>query len=245
MKCRDEFRRKQIPTFPCDNCSTLITKQKKGEHLFCDLKCRDEFRRRKYIILHSTFEDHKDEAAYLLGLIMGDGHFKRSGDETTRISIAFNVTDFRAINIAESVFQKLQIQHFVEAKTPHNCKTMGFVLPNDLLSRFGLLFHGNKFDNQPSCPKEAVHNLHFAVGLLNSDGCFYKHPDGRHTTISFVNTVGSIITDIKECLKYNDIEFKEYKYIHKKPSWKPMITISVAKKTSKEKILANEYCKWS
>lgn len=245
MKCRDEYRMRKnpIPTFACDNCGKIIRKQKTHKHIFCSLSCRDKFKIQKYSHLETTFEKNIDETSYLFGLIMGDGHFKKSGKHTTRISIAFNLNDKSGLKIASLIFKKLKIKSYAEKKTPNNCKTIGFILPDDLLSNYGLLFHGNKYDNQPMCPKNLIKNINFAIGLFNSDGCWYKSK--KANTISFVNTVQSIMEDMKECLLLNNIYYRQYNRKYKnKPTWKPSTTLSIMRKESRNKILSCRYCKW-
>jgi hypothetical protein len=242
MKCRDKFRAKQIPTFQCDFCGNLVKKQKAGNHVFCSIPCKTAFGLRKYDSLITNFQTNPNEAAYLFGLILGDGHLKKSGACTTRVSIAFNLSDTAGLTIAEQVMSILGIKYFIEPKTPNNCKTLGFILPNNLLQNYGLLYHGNKFGNQPKCPSNVKENINFAIGLLNSDGNLYE--GDRNKMISFNNTTESIVCDMKSCLSHNHIEFREYKHEYKNKNWKRRITIAIMQEASRAKILACRYCKW-
>lgn len=243
MKCRDEFRSKKIPTFQCDYCDEKIKKQKTGKHIFCNTDCKVKFNLSKYNKLTASFNEHWNEAAYLFGLIMGDGHFKKSGEGTTRISIAFNVHDTLGFDIADEILQILNINYFTENKTPNNCKTIGFILPNNLLSNYRLLFHGNKYKNQPKCPAEIYQNINFAIGLLNSDGCLYQRKN--KATISFTNTVTSIVDDFEKCLLFNEVNYKKYIHTYAETSWKKRFTIAIMQKTSREKIINCNYSKWN
>ena len=115
--------------------------------------------------------------------------------------------------------------------------------PNDLLSNYDILFHGNKYKNQPSCPQIIIENINFAIGLLNSDGCYVFNK--RQKNFCFSNTVKSIIENMKECLYLNNINYKQTLYIYKnQPTWKPRMSLRIGQKESREKILNCEYCKW-
>ena len=80
-----------------------------------------------------------------------------------------------------------------------------------------MFYSGAKFDSQPYPSDEIINNIHFAAGLINSDGwCgFGKTKNTKFRTISFNNTVSSIAKALVCSLKKNNINFCENFY-HRK-----------------------------
>lgn len=244
MKCRDEFRNKNIPIYKCDNCNADVKKQKNGKNIFCNQNCKTKFTLKKYSILYETFTVNINETAYLFGLILGDGHLKKTGQNTTRISIAFNAADDVGLMIAKTVMSKLQINYFIEPLLHNNCLTLGFILPDDILIKYNMLFHGNKYTAQPNCRYDLISNVNFALGLLNSDGCLYTYLKKPKRVISFSNVVKSIIDDFLECLKLNNIHNCLYKSQPKNQKWKLSYRVHISRKSEIAKIRSCPYSKW-
>ena len=189
---------------------------KKNQRTFCSNACKDAYIIEKYKHLEESFIDHPNEVAYLFGLILGDGHLKSGSINglTTKIVIAFNVKDKTLIKYAKSILETLRI-HFVFNSKPHNnCLALCFSISSSLLQKHSMLWSGNKFDIQPSPSENISNNIHFAAGLINSDGHFHKDKQG-YCSITFTNTVESIINAYKKCLDYNNISYKRYTYIPK------------------------------
>jgi hypothetical protein len=192
--------------------------------------------------------------AYLIGLILGDGHIKMVAKRSSRISIAFNSHDETALEIAKSILSQLQIDFFVEPKIRHNCLMLGFMLPNTLLRKHRMSFSGNKYKAQPRPVESVISNIHFATGLLNSDGCRYKQKNKskkrRPTTkdrftLAFCNTVDSIIVAMKNCLTRNSVPFGYHEHTHKNPKWKKYMLIYIGRKQWVDYLCAQKFSKWS
>tara|TARA_Y100000310_G_C20620546_1_gene783041 strand:- start:565 stop:1536 length:972 start_codon:yes stop_codon:yes gene_type:complete len=201
----------------CQNCDQVIkrTPSHINTNIFCSMQCRDKYLVKiRYGAYENLFNENFNETCYLFGLILGDGHLKKSGRLTTRVSIACDYTGkWDTINsVAKQVLNKLQVSWHEEPKKHGSCAMIGFILPNCLLAKYGLLFHGNKYNAEP-CPKEIiVNNINFASGLLNSDGCFSKHTGRKSFYYNFSNIVKSIFCSFKQCLQFNGIECRSYFY---------------------------------
>ena len=189
----------------CLGCGTKKLKNPSQVHKvnnFCSVGCRDQYWvKTKYGHLEHVFEKNINEVAYLIGLIMGDGHIRNSGKQTVRIGIAF---DFSGkwnylMEQAKNVLDKLQINWFEEQKSHHNCKMIGFVLSNYLLGKYGVFHYGDKFKTQPFPSETIYQNINYAAGLLNSDGYYRQY-------YRFVNTVRSIVDSFSACLSLNGIK---------------------------------------
>lgn len=197
----------------CCNKKFLKNPSRVRKNNFCSLRCRDEYNlNKKYGHLFDTFKNNPNEVAYLFGLILGDGHLRKLDQKnTTRICIAFDVKYNDLIEAFKKVAEILEINYFIEPKKHNNCQVLGFVLPDKLLKRYGMLYSGAKYDNQPIPIDEVVDNINFAVGLINSDGwCGYNRK--KYRAIAFNNTVHSIVNCFKQSLEYNNLYFKTYFY---------------------------------
>lgn len=196
----------------CSCCSKLFLKIPSlinNSVNYCSIDCRDKHNvELRYSHLHSSFRNNPDEVAYLIGLILGDGHCKKSAKRTTRICIAFDVSGQwnHFINLFKSVADKLGLMVFEEPKSHKHCQMIGFVLPDELLNEYGALYSGNKFTAQPKPSEKIIANINYAAGLLNSDGCF------SNDTYAFHNTVKSIADSFSMCLSLNGIHHTRFEY---------------------------------
>jgi len=198
----------------CAHCSKIFSVKPYycKETTCCSKKCSSSyFNEQKYGHLMESFDQHKDETAYLVGLIMGDGHLKKSAKNTTRVSIAFDNKKTDLIELAKDIMTSLQIAYFEEPLVHKNCKIIGFTLPDKLLSKLGILYSGDKFSSQPSPNSSIKKNINYAAGLTNSDGHVSLTKTGKEKLI-FTNTVKSIVDSFCHCLDQNDIEYRRYKY---------------------------------
>ena len=211
--CRERALRKSTrQILSCNYCKKAVVRtpcQIKGEGVFCGIKCRDDFLfQNKYSHLQSRFLKNQDEASYLCGLILGDGHQKRASAKTSRITIAFDERDRPSQAIAVRVLRRLGLCFFKE-KTPHKtCRCWGFAIPNEILRPYKMLWCGEKFKAKPSPSASVVENINFAAGLINSDGCCSRSGNGERLVVS--NTVPSIMESFKTCLSKNNILFTSY-----------------------------------
>jgi len=182
----------------------------------CSKNCANDYaNKEKYGHLAKRFEKYKDHVAYLIGLILGDGHLKKCAEQTTRVSIAFDNHKPEMIELAKSIFDKLQIDYYEENKVRNNCKMIGFTLPDKLLSKLGIEYSGDKFKAQPQPIASIVNNINYAIGLINSDGHSYLQAN-KKVAIGFSNTVLSIVESLKKCLDNNDIHCTSYCYQSKR-----------------------------
>lgn len=183
------------------------------EQNFCSKQCSDKsYLQSKYEHLEKIFDKNLNDVAYLFGLILGDGHFKKTEQKkTTRISIAFNAQQKKLISIFEKIAKKLEINYFTEPKIHNNCQMIGFVLPDKLLKKYNLCFNGSKYKEQPSINKNLCNNINFIIGMINSDGCHYLTKK-KYETIWISGTVKSIIDSCCDCLYVNDIDYRLYYY---------------------------------
>ena len=205
-------------TFACANCNKEFRRSLNRTDSFdnpcCSTKCRSEFNaKQRYGHLQESFSAHPNKAAYLVGLILGDGHLKKTQKLTTRVSVAFDATRPELIDIALEAMDRLKIDHYTEPSVRTNCVMVGFTLPDSLLEKLGMLFSGAKYDNQDKMnpPDEIVENINFAAGLINSDGHVGKFRTGR-PFIGFINTAKKISSLLEQSLESNGIEFGHYEY---------------------------------
>jgi hypothetical protein len=203
------LRRKKCKNIKCIQCHTnLVVCPSQKKRKFCSIACRDRFGyEKKYKHLHRVFESKPDETSYLFGLILGDGNFRESGYGHTRVNIAFDAKDPKSMDTAEKVLNELKISFFKEPSSNGNCKHWGFVLPDSLLQKYKMYWHGDKFNAQPFPTSNVVENPNFAAGFLNSDGCCGWHKSYERLTAN--NITESIIKAFKQCLTYNRIHFTE------------------------------------
>lgn len=215
-RCRNKRPWVKGETFDitCSNCGKVknrpLSLLKDGPK-FCSLSCRDEHNvKSNYGHLFESFKTNPNEAAYLFGLILGDGHLKKHAKRTTRVSIAFDINGKwgRLLHVAKNIFDKLRIQWFEEPRSHKNCQMIGFVLPDDLLAQYGMLFSGNKLSAQPSPSPDIITNINYAAGLLNSDGWYIKND--RRESYGFNNTVASIADSFSKCLSTNNIHHTRF-----------------------------------
>lgn len=198
----------------CKNCNTkklINSSLYKEGNSFCCINCRDEYwRKTKYGHLSESFRNNPNETAYLIGLILGDGHLKKIGKKTTRASIAFDFSGkwSKLLDIAKEILNKLKIEWHEEPKAHKSCKMVGFILPDEILKEYEILFSGNKFSAQPVPSKEIENNFNYAAGLLNSDGHFNTRDKGCNYT--FVNTVKTIRDSLSRCFDRHNIKYRAY-----------------------------------
>ncbi len=196
----------------CSFCKKNIKKYpslvNKGNN-FCDMGCRDRYTLKKYDILYMTFDENVDEVSYLFGLILGDGHLRKMDQkDTTRIDIAFNSKEIDMIRLAQKVMNKLEINFYEQYDKSCNCLHMGFVLPDNLLKRYNMLWKGSKFNANPYPVKKIINNINIVIGLINSDGYCRKRKE-KIKSIRFTNTVKSIFNVFVECLDFYNISYKK------------------------------------
>lgn len=199
----------------CSFCEKNIKKfpshiHKNGNN-FCGVKCRDKHILSKYDILYDTFEKNVDEVAYLFGLILGDGHLKKTQKYTTRVDIAFNSKEVKMIELAQDIMSKLKISFYPQLQKNCNCIHLGFVLPDNLLEKYRMLWNGSKFNAQPEPNGIIMDNINFIAGLINSDGWCGNILNRKNLKkITFCNTVLSIVESFKQSLEKNRIDYKCY-----------------------------------
>jgi len=200
----------------CKNCgikkARIPSLINQGDH-FCCLGCREEYWfKTKYGHLELSFKNNPNEVAYLIGMIMGDGHIRKCGKKTMRVGIAFDYTGkwTSLMDLMKAVLDKLQINWFEQGKSHNHCKMVGFILPNALLEKYGICYYGDKFKIQPFPSEDIVKNINYVAGLLNSDGCAHKNAYG--ISYRFNNTVDSIIESFTKCLSLNKIDYSLAKH---------------------------------
>jgi hypothetical protein len=221
----------------CDFCKTkkeIYVKLLNKTHNFCSIKCKNNFYHHKNydnLINTSLSNKNKNEIAYFVGLILGDGSIAKGGSKTKRIHISFNSREKKLISIAEQIAYKLQIKYGKRTEIKHNCTIISTTMPNIILNKWKILFIGDKFKNQPFPKQKIIKNINYAAGLINSDG---YHGKGR---ISFCNTVISIIKSLSICLKQNNIQYKQYMRKQKNVNWKDVYEIRICKKNDREKLI--------
>jgi hypothetical protein len=223
----------------CAHCSKVFSAKPYAcnENTCCSRKCASiHANEEKYGHLMKRFDKYEDHVAYLIGLILGDGHLKKCAQYTTRISIAFDNKKPEMIELAKSVFDKLSIDHYQEDKIHKNCQMIGFTLPDSLLSKLGIKYSGDKFRNQPSPRASIKKNINYAAGLINSDGHVSLTRTGKEKLV-FTNTVKSVVDSFCQSLEQNDIEYKRYRYdglVDKRTGRKnkDMMTVYIEKQAS-------------
>ena len=179
---------------------------------FCDMECRDSYVLKKYDILYDSFEKNIDEVAYLFGLILGDGHLRKINQKyTTRIDISFNSKEVNMIKLAKTVMEKIKIDYYEQIDKNSNCLHLGFILPDKLLERYGMLWKGSKFKANPYPIKNIINNINTAIGLINSDGHCAKRKE-KIKYIRFNNVTKSIVEVFMECLSFHDIFYSNSIY---------------------------------
>jgi hypothetical protein len=195
----------------CSFCEKSVRKYPsmihKNRNNFCDKKCRDRYVLKKYDILYETFNNNIDEVAYLFGLVLGDGHLRKIDQKnTTRIDIAFNLKEVNMIELAKSIMEKLKIKFYPQIEKNSNCLHLGFVLPDDLLKKYNMLWEGSKFNANPNPIDEIINNINVIIGLVNSDGHCVKRKE-KIKSIRFTNTVESIFNVFVKCLDFYNISY--------------------------------------
>jgi len=222
VKCKNRLNRKSKNKLKwldleCYNCKKIFGRycslETENKNYFCSQNCSFEKKHKlKYGHLNLKFQENLDAAAYLFGIILGDGNQTSYQKFTTKINIAFDVKYITLIDQCSNVLKNLNIKFSIEKRTYKNCRRINFSLPNDLLKKYGMLFSGNKFKCQPTPTKEIISNINFAMGLINSDGHtkFISNSKSNYNLIFFNNTVESIINSFEECLQFNSIEYKKY-----------------------------------
>ncbi len=209
-------KRKQLC---CDYCgknfkrSINLVKSKN----YCSRLCvSNSYLKNRYGHLEEIFDKNPDEVAYLFGVILGDGNFKKTEQKnTTRITIAFDVKWQNLLNIFLEVLEKLKIKYFVEPKTYKNCQLMGFVFPDQLLKKYSLDYIGSKYKAQPEINKNISSNINFVAGMINSDGCCTRSFNNnknkkKYERIVISGITESIINSCCYCLNVNSIDHKLY-----------------------------------
>jgi len=190
------FCKKNIKKYP-----SLINKKNN----FCNMRCRDQYVLKKYDILYDTFKKNIDEVSYLFGLILGDGHLrKRDQKNTTRVNISFNSKEVDMIELAKNIMNKLEINFYDQRDKSCNCLNIGFVLPDNLLKKYDMLWEGSKFNSNPFPTKKIINNINTVVGLINSDGCC-KTRKGIIRNITFSNVTKSVYDAFIRCMDFHKI----------------------------------------
>lgn len=222
--CRSKERWKQKPrkgkilNIKCAFCKKdmRISKYLLMKNSCCSRSCSLNYAyHKKYHHLDESLKNNPNEVAYLIGLVMGDGHLKKNAKKTTRISIACDAKKPNLINLATSIMDKLQIKWFQEPLIRKNCVYLGFTMPDKILDSFGIMYSGNKYKNQPYPNKNIINNINYVAGLINSDGHSSLQSNGK-PNIVIVNTVKSIIKSALKCLYKNKIHYTHYEYKAKK-----------------------------
>lgn len=210
-----ENRKKQHQkiSFICAHCGTKYERIPSlvcGNAHFCSRDCHHEFDiNQRYGHLEKVFIKRPHHVSYLIGVILGDGHItKKEQKRTSTVIVAFDCSQkwVKLLEFFKNTLRILQIK-WTESKIRKNCKTINFVLPDYILKKFGILYCGDKFAAQP-CPNNIViNNIHYAVGLLNSDGQFVFYANKNYSSsYRFCNTVESITNSLSKCLHFNKIE---------------------------------------
>lgn len=205
----------------CDNCGKeyerIPSRIYQSIHNFCSHGCHFDFdKKKRYGEIENTFDQKLNEVAYLVGLILGDGHIKKRQKRTSNIILAFDYSEVwrPLIEMAKNVLSELKII-FSDNQIPiNNCKIIDFNLPDHILEKCGILYSGDKFYANPFPKDEIIANINYAAGLLNSDGQFVSSKNEKWgSSYRFSNTVKSITCSLSKCLSYNDIEHtvSEYK----------------------------------
>ena len=207
----------------CNQCGKTFKKYaaQLGEKNYCSKKCLDDSWLKEYNHLYRTFEQYPNELSYLCGLILGDGCLKKQQERTTKVTIAFDVKYPELLEYAVSVINKLQIPFHQNTHICSNCIPLSFSLPDELLSKYNMLWSGRKIDVQPRPVDSVINNIYFLGGLINSDGNVGTLKSGKKCFefIRFVNICKSIIDCFVQCVEKNGFECKIYSYdpkIHKK-----------------------------
>lgn len=209
------YRRYGKKKVKCLGCHKGFLKMpsKMRKNNFCSLKCRDDYNIGiRYGHLYQIFNKNLNAISYLFGLILGDGNLRKTGKITTRVSIGFDIKYNNLIKIFEKIAKKLKINYFIEPKVHNNCQAIGFVLTNKLLKKYGMLYNGSKYNNQPKPIDKIINNINFIAGLINSDGyCgFSRTKTNKFKKIRFSNTVYSIVESLKKSLEKNKIDYRCY-----------------------------------
>jgi ssDNA-binding Zn-finger/Zn-ribbon topoisomerase 1 len=196
----------------CKNCLKAYKKTPSSiisKNIFCSHKCKNDYAlTKRYGHLEKSFEQSKNEVAYLSGLILGDGHLNKRQKRTTNINISFDYTEkWRfLITEAKTILNNLQIKWTEDKNVRRNCKTINFILPDSILEKYMFLYFGDKFTAQPIPVKCITENINFASGLINADGQFvYFKNKNWSSSYRFSNTVKSIVQSLSLCLSYNKI----------------------------------------
>jgi len=218
IKCRAKYRAKNRDRHPweyetkkikftCINCGKIQFKNpsyiKLNNVKYCSLKCRDNHLiKEKYGHLERIFDKNPNEVAYLIGLVMGDGNVRKSGEYTVRVGIAFDYTGkwLDMMDTIKVILNRLQIDWFEQPRKHNNCKMIGFALPNYIMEKYEIFYHGDKFSHQPFPSKLIWQNINYAAGLLNSDGWKVRN------SFRFCNTVKSIVDSFSQCLSFSKIK---------------------------------------
>jgi len=199
----------------CSFCDNNIKKYPSfigKKNNFCDMECRDKYVLKKYDALYDTFENNIDEVAYLFGLMLGDGHLRKMDQKnTTRVDISFNTKEKDMIKLAKNVMSKLEINFYSQIQKNCNCLHLGFILPDNLLKKYDMLWIGSKFHANPYPVERIMENINFVAGLINSDGwCGHFHSRKNLKRIVFCNTVRSIVDSLESSLGKNKIDYRCY-----------------------------------
>jgi len=223
----------------CDWCQKIFKRNinQIKERVFCSTTCRHlSDAHNRYGHLDSIFSKKPDEVAYLVGLILGDGHVKKTSKEAVNISISFDLNHLDLIKIAEEIFSDLHLNCSTYSR--NNFVIISFHLPI-LLSNKISLGSGNKINWLININDSIVSNIHFAVGLINSDGYRIKRYKYSGRRIQFTNTVKWIIDYYTECLRKNNIQYSLNKTLQKHKNWRDRFDVHISKKKDIELIEKN------
>jgi len=207
------FKRHKPVDIICSHCGKVFFKAKSQvrSSIYCSRACYIQADLKRFEHLPKTFQEHPNELAYLCGLILGDGYLRSRGKHTTQIIVAFDEKYPELIKLACDILEKLQIIHSLQPQVKAHCQVINFSLPSALLQRYGMLWNGDKYREQPKPIDDIVNNINLAAGLINSDGHVVLIRN-KYENIGFTNTVKSIVQSLKQCLNYNDIQFSSYHY---------------------------------
>jgi len=215
----------------CSNCNKKINKRNKYilKNNFCSLSCFREFKYdERYGLFIKYVYNNIYDASYLIGVILGDGNVMTGGNKTMDINIYFDTRDEVSILNIENILKKYNISFRYRSISEHGCANR-FVIPKEFFEKYNLSsLNGDKYKCQPYPSDKIVKNINYALGLINSDGYYFKRIIHGGGAIRFANTVKSIVESYKKCLYHNNIDFWEQTI--KKIRYKTCMKVIISKK---------------
>lgn len=151
-------------------------------------------------------------AAYLLGFIWGDGHISlRQIKNRKTSSVMVN-------GVNSDITEILPIFETTGEWNIYNIKTKGNRQPQIRLTAFNRVFtefladndYVNKSYNQNKILKIIPENLHnyFLLGLIDADGCFYKHDKSPSKSFTITSTKEQDWSSIENIFNNLHISYK-------------------------------------